>query len=602
MTDTTFFIRAARVLLLPVAWLSERLGNRFYIGLAVLLAIIFTYAIMTNLMHGMKYDAYDLIMQNRYNVPPADPDIVLIDIDEASLAAMAPEYGRWPWPRSVMAEMVEGLAQQQARAIVFDITFSDPDIYHPDADRYFRDVTSRHSNTYFPMIRLNPENDAKSELRLSRLPGVKAASPDASPEATVAMVVPYLFDVLDGARLGTNNLYSDADGITRRYHVYREAYGWQIGSLPANVAAQMGGTLPAQPDILLNWRGKPLAYHTVSFHAVYKDMLKQQRERPANEFINKIVIIGSTAPSLFDLKPTPIAQNHPGLEILAVTLDNLKNGDYLRESPRWITLLAMLLSLTALAIAFVYNVDYKIINPVFTVMQTAFLAVTYLFLNYSPLFVDMTAPFTAALLYFFIARAYSIALTFRRNGHPIFSTILDQGNTCQVLLLHCRFDPADRSGRRRLRGILQRHAGLTRYGVAAPRIFKPAPLLKNIYSDTLLFYWLVAPNTRCAALRDLIAMLEESLQDIQDHDADSPTLGMHLHSVHLNIDGDGGWRTPGKQAFIETMTAPPAVPEPGVQLSASTPFVELCRDCHIEPPASLKNIGLHCNSGATTLQ
>jgi len=39
-----------------------------------------------------------------------DPDIVLIDIDEKSLAAMEKEAGRWPWPRVVYAELVEGLA------------------------------------------------------------------------------------------------------------------------------------------------------------------------------------------------------------------------------------------------------------------------------------------------------------------------------------------------------------------------------------------------------------------------------------------------------------------------------------------------------------
>jgi len=45
-----------------------------------------------------------------------DPDIVLVDIDEKSLAAMEPVAGRWPWPRVVHAELIEGLAAQKPRA------------------------------------------------------------------------------------------------------------------------------------------------------------------------------------------------------------------------------------------------------------------------------------------------------------------------------------------------------------------------------------------------------------------------------------------------------------------------------------------------------
>src|SRR5258708_26724942 len=55
-----------------------------------------------------------------------DPDIVLINIDEPSLAGMEKEAGRWPWPRVVYAELTEGLAAQKPRAIVFDIMFTEP--------------------------------------------------------------------------------------------------------------------------------------------------------------------------------------------------------------------------------------------------------------------------------------------------------------------------------------------------------------------------------------------------------------------------------------------------------------------------------------------
>ena len=45
-----------------------------------------------------------------------DPDIVIVDIDDASLAQMEDEAGRWPWPRAVHGELVRGIAAQQPRA------------------------------------------------------------------------------------------------------------------------------------------------------------------------------------------------------------------------------------------------------------------------------------------------------------------------------------------------------------------------------------------------------------------------------------------------------------------------------------------------------
>src|SRR3546814_3414263 len=82
-----------------------------------------------------------------------DLDIVIIDIDERSLALMSESVGRWPWPRSIHADLLAGIAQQKPRAIVFDILFSDPDHTRPEGDAYFAEVIRTTDNTYFPMLR-----------------------------------------------------------------------------------------------------------------------------------------------------------------------------------------------------------------------------------------------------------------------------------------------------------------------------------------------------------------------------------------------------------------------------------------------------------------
>ena len=86
---------------------------------------------------NMRQVALDTMMRHRIIVPRADPDIVIVDINEASLAALGKEYGRWPWPRQVLGEFLEQIEKQQPKAVVFDILFSDADVYNPDSDAYF---------------------------------------------------------------------------------------------------------------------------------------------------------------------------------------------------------------------------------------------------------------------------------------------------------------------------------------------------------------------------------------------------------------------------------------------------------------------------------
>src|SRR5512147_1813192 len=78
-----------------------------------------------------------------------DPDIVLVDIDDRSLAKMQNEAGKWPWPREVHAQLVEGLAPQKPRAIVFDISFSEKDVFRKQSDEPFAEAVARQSNVYF---------------------------------------------------------------------------------------------------------------------------------------------------------------------------------------------------------------------------------------------------------------------------------------------------------------------------------------------------------------------------------------------------------------------------------------------------------------------
>ena len=120
-----------------MAEVGDRLGRRLRRNFYLYLALLFTGAALAdaatgNRIVGIRQKAFDAMVRNRLWVDPPATDIVIVDIDEKSLAALAADYGRWPWPRQVLGELVEKLAEQQPKAIVFDILFSDPDLFNPD--------------------------------------------------------------------------------------------------------------------------------------------------------------------------------------------------------------------------------------------------------------------------------------------------------------------------------------------------------------------------------------------------------------------------------------------------------------------------------------
>lgn len=394
---------------------ARRFRNNFYLFLAMLLTVLIVLdASVFNVGTNMRQKAFDFMVRHRVVQPAPDPEIVIVDINEASLAALSRDYGRWPWPRQVMGEFLEQLETQKPKAVVFDILFSDADVYNPDSDAYFNDVIAATDNTFFPFLRLEGQ-DQLSQVTPAMIPGViqvpaHEAAASYPADSHVAVVLPHFPAMLKPGRIGTHNIYPDRDGIVREYKLYRDDYGWRMPSLPLVVGQFAAKSVPNEQTLLLNWRGKPFSYHYTSFSDVYLDMTAKAPKRPQNEFAGKIVIIGSTAPSLFDLKATAMAKAHPGVEILATAIDNVKNGDYLRFWRGTAPYLVMSLLLVWLtATAFYRDVDRDRFNGIFSSSQVALLAVSYVGINLTDTYVDLTGPVTWAVGYFSIAKVYALA-------------------------------------------------------------------------------------------------------------------------------------------------------------------------------------------------
>jgi adenylate cyclase len=345
----------------------------------------------------------------------ADPDVVLVDVDEKSLAAMQDVAGRFPWPREVYADLIEGLAAQKPRAIVFDILFVEPDRFRPQSDAAFVEAASRYENIYYPLVRLDRKDDPKGApaAEIAPLLGL-VRGPQANPAARIAVVPPLVLP----ARLwrtGTVNFLADEDSVGRRYHVRHRVEGWDLPSLPARVARDLGFPTPDADDFVLAWRGEAGKLPRVSFSDLYEDFSRSKRQRPANEFTGKIAVIGVGAAGLGDLRVTPLSHTQSGAEILATAIENLKNGRRMRYVDAWAAPALAVLLVLLLYIAFHRGLDVRATGAALAVASALLIATQWLLVGQLVL-LPLLTPLAAAWTFYAAAGAAEFLRT-RREKH-----------------------------------------------------------------------------------------------------------------------------------------------------------------------------------------
>ena len=375
---------------------------------------------------GLTQSTYDAMVRARVLAPAPDPRLVVVDIDEASLARMGPEFGRWPWPRDTLATVLAHIEQQQPAAVVWDVLFSDADRLSPGGDAAFDQAAARSTHSHYSVVRLPQANDAHSELSQAALPGLWLPQPlnalrnapaEAGSAATVALIPPALPAIANG-RLGYNNGYVDADGVLRRYRYIEPLRdGSALQSLPMSVLSainkEAAGAYVTRASAVNNAKGELIvwpqradAYSHVAFADVFAAADGGKPLAPVPSFAGKVVIIGATAPSLHDIHPTPLSNMQAGVDSLAAVLDNALNQRHLRELPR--SLQAALA--IALCIALALWVQFKSVAslaPALLVLPASLLGLSYLSLNAGPVFVDLHLSAALALVFLAVLRFWS---------------------------------------------------------------------------------------------------------------------------------------------------------------------------------------------------
>lgn len=254
---------------------------------------------------------------------PVAPDIVIVAIDDASIAAI----GRWPWPRTVHATLLDRLAAARPRAIALDLVLSEPDP-DPAQDRWLALALGRVAAAGVPVV--------------MPVPWVRSGSGGWS-------ALPPIAPLGEHVRLGAAEPAVDDDGVLR--HLFLRAGPAQAPypHLALALLTAGGGQLhPAlRPEwappvdereaggagwrrdgrLLLRYAGPPGSVPRLSYLAVL------QGQVPAAALAGRTLLIGMTAQGLGDTLATPVNARQramPGVEVLAQSLQMLRSGEGLR--------------------------------------------------------------------------------------------------------------------------------------------------------------------------------------------------------------------------------------------------------------------------------
>lgn len=333
------------------------------LGLA--LVLIDPLALQALRHHG--FDQYQRWQPRAYEPVP----VRVIDIDEESLRRI----GQWPWPRTRLAQLVTQLDQQGTAAIGFDVVFAEPDRTSPrtasagwplaPSARTLLEGLPDHDTVFADAIRAH-EVVLGFAVRSDAAPG-KAQAPSRAPYRYVWLGEPSLealhafpaavpsLPILDAAAHGSGALtfVPDGDGVVRRVPLVLNLAGQPVPSLGAemlrvaqglenHILKRADGAAPALESVRIgalilptNQRGEMWLHYTSAQAQRYVPAWQVLEGRvDASLLEGHIVLVGSSAQGLLDLRFNPLGVVMPGVEAHAQMLEQALTGHFLNR-PSW---------------------------------------------------------------------------------------------------------------------------------------------------------------------------------------------------------------------------------------------------------------------------
>lgn len=316
-----------------------------------------------------------------------DSRVVVVDIDERSLATV----GQWPWPRATVASLLDTLGQHYRVGVIgLDVVFAE------SGDNQLAGklaALARKQPSLAPglaTLMQDAQQDAQLAHAMQRNPVVMGYYFDTSgrgvlqtgmlPEPVFDEAVAPEIQPLSASGFGANlpalqqaagaaghfNSWADVDGVNRRVPLLVNYHGNYYDTLSLAMLRKRSGDEPLMPvfgdggslsALAVGQTVFPLSRHATmpvpyvgparSFpYYAAADVLA--RRIPPEALQGKMVLLGTTAPGLMDLRVTPFGQVYPGVEVHANLLNAALQGKLFRDPDSTAALLAVVILLGCL--------------------------------------------------------------------------------------------------------------------------------------------------------------------------------------------------------------------------------------------------------------
>ncbi|MEM0954651.1 MAG: adenylate/guanylate cyclase domain-containing protein [Pseudomonadota bacterium] len=320
----------------------------------------------------LDYLVYDLRLRATQARPPESSDVIIIDIDERALR----EYGRWPWSRLTIADLVTRLHQFGAAVIGFDVNFAEPEqnIVASLLDSQALSSASSRQRAWLASLTSSLDRDGLLANSLRGKPVVLGVFFGNDPSEQKGQLPPPWFFIKPAqeenhqmlnmpgftANLpaiqanaefgGFLNATPDDDGVMRRTplvlrqgqfvypslalamaRIYNNAVRFKVRSVEVQGSQFVTGLELEDQFIPTDRFGRiNIRYFGAGYTFPYMSAAEVLGATSLNDLPQlqgKAVIVGTTALGLYDLRATPLAAAFPGVEVQASILQTLIRSD-----------------------------------------------------------------------------------------------------------------------------------------------------------------------------------------------------------------------------------------------------------------------------------
>jgi len=331
----------------------------------------------------------------RLDPEPYDPKlpIRIVDIDEKSLSL----FGQWPWPRTTVRDLLLELTSKGAAVVAFDVLFAEPD--RTSLEAIVKQLPPAEATAITAAMAGKPSNDEQFTAALKDTPSVLSIALGEGANTTLPAKTGFAFagddprpfllefngasrnlpEFEDAARgIGAFNWVADRDQIVRRValmfrldqafvpslaaEALRIAQGATTYVLKASNAS--GETAFGQSTGLNHIRIGDVEVPTDAGGGVYLKFRHFNKAAyiPAwkvlagdvsqEEIEGRIILVGTSAPGLLDLRATPVDAAVPGIDIHAQVLEHLLTGKFLERPDYAVALEEFLILALGIMLAF----------------------------------------------------------------------------------------------------------------------------------------------------------------------------------------------------------------------------------------------------------